>query len=221
MQITITINGQPITKKIPLSWQEVPFGTFIKLTECGDDYIKVFAAITNLDENLLRKARIENLDTALALLDFLRTECPSYVPKKILNYNVPENLGLKTLGQYTDLKAELKMSANLTGAAALKVYTKYCAIYACDQKHGEYDWEKAEWMADEFLAAPSPEVLGIGNFTLRKLIELNYGIKPTSRPVLTRAKKYRQVLKNLPQLLGITKLFSTWRKRLHLPGSNS
>jgi len=221
MQITIKINGVPTIKTLPISWQQVPFGTFIKLTECGDDYVKVFAAITGLDENLLRKANIENLDTALALLDFLKTECPSEVPKTILQYKVPENLGLKTLGQYTDLKAELKRSANLSPAEALRKYTLYCAIYACDQKHDEYDWEKAEWMADEFLLAPSPEVLGIGNFTLKKLIELNYGIAPNSHLPLTRVKKYRRVLRNLPSILGITQLFSTWRKKPRSPVSNS
>jgi hypothetical protein len=221
MQITIKINGVLTTKTLPISWQQVTFGTFLKLTECGDDYVKVFAALTGIDEAILKKANIENLDTALALIEFLKTECPAYVPKTILQYKVPENLGLKTLGQYTDLKAEMKRSANLTGTEALKKYLLYCAIYACDQKHGEYDWEKSEWMADEFLEAPSPEVLGIGNFTLKKLIELNYGISPTSLPHLTPAKKYKQVLKNLPSILGITQLFSSWRKKPHSTVSNS
>ena len=215
MQITIKINGVPTVKQLPISWKEVTFGTFLKLTECGDDYVKVFAAITGVDEAILRKANIENLDTALIMLKFLETECPTTVPEKMLGYAIPKDLGLKTLGQYTDLKAEIKRNSKLTGIDALKKYMLYCAIYACEAKHGEYDWEKAEWMQNEFLEAPSPEVLGIGNFTLKRLIELNYGISPTSHPHLTPAKKYKQVLKNLPKLLGITQLFSTWRKRSH------
>lgn len=216
MNITININGVATVKKIPVSWHEVTFGTFMKLTECGDDYAKVFAVLTGIDEKIILSSKtiVEGgIEPVIVLLEFLKTECPSVVPETILGYKVPENLGLKTWGQYTDLKDELKQNKKLTSDEALKKYMLYCAIYACEDKHGEYDWEKAKWMANEFLEAPSPEVLGIGNFTLQRSIELNYGINPGSHRRLTRTTKYKQVLKNLPQILGITQLSSIWRKR--------
>lgn len=212
VKITIVLNGVKVHREIPTSWDQVTYGQFLQLSECLDSPVKILTVFTGIQEDILSKAMITGLDSIIAVLGFLRTEAPQILPRTILGYQLPADVGLETLDQYTDLKDDLDKSGDLKGIEALQKYTLYCAIYACRPKHGRYDWDLAEAMAPEFLNAPAPEVLAIGNFTLAKLIGLNLNIDPASRKKITRWKKFRLVLKVWLKSIRITERLNPWRK---------
>jgi hypothetical protein len=213
MKITISLNGVKVHREIPISWDTVTYSQFLQLTDCVNDPVKILTVFTGIEEAVIKKATILGLDSIIAVLGFLRTEPPQLLPKTILGYQLPPDVGLETLDQYTDLKDDLDKAGELKGKDALEKYPLYCAIYACKAKHGRYDWTLAEQMAPEFLNAPAPEVLAIGNFTLAKLIGLNLNIDPASRKKITRLKKFKLVLKAWLTNTRIMAHSRLWRRK--------
>jgi hypothetical protein len=192
MNIVIKPSIGYINKFFPTRWDEVPFHQFLDIDDCGDDYVKLFALFTGLEEEVVRKASIEKLDDVIEMLGFLKTKVPTPLPKTICGYTIPKDLGFETVGQFSDLREDLKNSNNLTPRQTIEKYTLYCAIYACKEKFGEYDWKKAESMRDEFMNAPVTEVLAVGNFTLLKLIALKNNTRPNFQPRHTLRTKLKR-----------------------------
>lgn len=213
MKIQIAHNKLRYDRNFPTCWDQVNYGQFLDLADCVTDEVKIFTVFTGIPAEIIKKAKITGLDSVIAVLGFLRTPPVQIMPKTILGYPLPADLGFETLDQYTDLKDDLDKSGELKGKDALVKYPLYCAIYACKAKYGEYDWKLAESMADEFLKAPAPEVLAIGNFTLAKLIGLNLNIDPASRKKITRMRRYRLVLKAWVQNMATTVRSNLWPKR--------
>lgn len=213
MRIEITINGKTEYREIPTKWEQVTFKTFLALTESGDNSVKILSALTGIDPEVIRKARIKNLDEILLILSFLKSDPPVIIPKSVLGYEVPKDLGFETIGQYEDLREYLKNTKELSKKELLEKYTLLCAVYACKGKHGEYDWKKSEEMANEFLEAPAPEVLSIGNFTYLKLIGLSKPVAPNSRNRNTLMKKFKLVLTAYRLRLAFMVHSFTWKKK--------
>lgn len=226
MKITVKIQGKSHEKELPVRWEEVKFKTFLKFAELAkepDDVnnsIKILSIITELDEELLRTALINNLDQVLHILSFMRQEVPKVIPEIILGYKVPKDLGFESLGQFEDLKGYLKESSSLSEIDQFRRYIRYCAVYACADKHGKYDWRLCEAMEEEFLEAPAPEVLGIGNFTLAKLIGLNYTISPNYRRPITRWKRFKLALKRWALHLGLQLRWLFLKRKLAIRKTN-
>lgn len=187
--VTIELNRVKVTRELPTQWKEVTFKQFLELNECRGDYVKVLSLFTGIDQDTVRKCKIWDLDAVLVSLTFLHSKPENVIPEKLLTYEIPKDLGLEFIGQYEDLKDELQNQQGLTNRQKLEKYTLYCAVYACRAKFGDYDWMKAVSMQDEFLEAPAVEVLGVGNFTLLKLIGLTRHIKedsPKAKPLKTK-----------------------------------
>lgn len=196
MTLTIIHNNQKQENQIPISWDQVTFGHFLKLGECGSDKIKVLALFTGIDYETLKKSKVIGLDSVLAALSFLEKVPEPRVPKTILGYPVPENLEFHQVQQYLDLKNYLEESRTKTPEEQLAQYTLYCAVYAVPHwKQGEYDFTYAEKLAPLFLTAPCTEVMGIGNFTLAKLIGLKHDIKINYHPQGSVMQRFRLVIK--------------------------
>lgn len=233
MRIEITINGKTEYREIPTKWEQVTFKTFLALTESGDNSVKIVSALTGIDPEVIRKARIKNLDEILLILSFLKSDPPVIIPKSVLGYEVPKDLGFETIGQYEDLREYLKNTKELSKKELLEKYTLLCAVYACKHMNlmrceelfiklnkpekpivvGQYDWRKAEEMANEFLEAPAPEVLSIGNFTYLKLIGLSKPVAPNSRSRNTLMKKFKLVLTAYRLRLAFMVRSFTWKKK--------
>lgn len=200
MKVTITLNKQTFHRDIPISWDQVTFGDFLKLDACGQDVIKVIAMLTRVDYEQLKKAHIKNLDGVIATLGFLNKPM---VPadyqsiKSLYGYPLPKGLEFEETQMYLDLKDEIGKDQALTPIQQLEKYTLYCAVYACKHFYGEYGWEHALKLAPVFLNAPCTEVVAVGNFTLMRLIGLNLGIATDSLNQVSRIKKFRLVLKAL------------------------
>lgn len=211
MIITISINNLKVEKEIPTSWDQVTFKQFLGLAKSGDDYVKVLSIITEINEDTIRKAKIINIEAIISALNFLKTPPEVVLPKTIIGYNIPKDLSFETIAQIQDLREYISKEQDPT--LQLESYPLYCAIYACEQKHGEYSWKHAEEMAEEFMQAPCSEVLAIGNFTLLKLIGLNLNIAPSFRNHLTLMKRLRLVLSDWRMTSAFMARCFTWKKK--------
>lgn len=210
MKITILINGKKHERELPTSWDDpiIDFEMYLALEKVQNDFIKVFGVLTGLDPEDLRKAKIQNLDTVISLLSFLRREPKIDMPCKLLGkYKVSGNLGFETLEEYVDLKKSIEDS--IKEKKGTERYPLYCAIYACKAKHGEYDWQKAEEMQSEFLKAPALEVLAVGNFTVKRYIGWMKGLTDASPEPSTPNKNDKLASKSSPKPTGSTARYST------------
>lgn len=222
MKITIVIDGHSQERIIPTSWAEVSFRLFLNLVPAKDDFLQVFSILTGIPPEVLRKAKIINMDSVLSLLGFLRQYTNPPVPSSILGYAIPNDLGLETLGQYVDLKDEFeKAIKELPADRHLEKYPLYCAVYACKAKHGEYDWQKAQAMADEFMDAPALEVLAVGNFTVKKLSAWMLGLSEDYQQASTPSKNGKPALKSSPKPMASMGRSSTSKKKRPLRGTKS
>lgn len=222
MKVTIIINGKPTEKEVPTSWEQVTFGQFLELEKCEQDKTKVLSLFTGIDHETLLKAKIKHFDDVMVNgLSFLTTQPPVAIPEKLLGYTMPKNLEFEQVQQYVDLQNYIKESRDKSPSDQLRQYTLYCAVYACIQKHSKYDWKLVEEMAPEFLNAPCTEVMGIGHFTLMRLIASKQGTKPTSPPQSTLLKKLGLVLKSWRLRLVSNLRWIIWSKRLGVKPTKS
>lgn len=219
MQITITLNGVAVKKEIPQSWEQVKFREFLQISDAPKEKTArsshILSALTGIDVETIKKAKITNLDDVLLALSFFDYDADLKVPNTCLGYKIPKDLGFETVAQYEDLKLHIKESEERkdTPIQTMANYPLYCALYTCAEKYGEYDWKKAEEMAPAFMDAPAMEVLAIGYFTFVKLIGLKNGIKSNAHKPVTRLKKLRLVLKAWVMSLVLPVRLHIWKRR--------
>jgi hypothetical protein len=230
MKLTITLNGKEKTVNIPYSYDHLTFRQFLEIAKLSNDN-EIISYLTDVPLDILRKAKIINLEQVLHLLSFLKKEPVPRVPERLGLYILPKDLGFETIAQLEDMKSAIKEIQDLDKVEQLAKYIYYCAIYAapqlsrerCDElaarypnegiQYGDYHYRKSELIQDEFLNCPAPEVLGVGHFTLLRLTGLNLGIDPNYRIPLTRMKRLRLVLKRLGMRLASWEYLTTWAKR--------
>lgn len=214
MKIQIELNKVKVEKNIPTSWKEVTFGQFLKIADAKDDHAKLISIFTDIPEETLKKAKISNLESLIALMSFMRTPMSLDLPDSVMGYKIPKSLELESIGQYQDLKLEL---ADITAENGFHKYPLFCAIYATNP----YDYQKAEELASTFLNAPCEEVVAVGNFTLLKLTGLmtNTALRLPTRS--TPLKKLKLALTGWLRNLVFTLHYYTLKKRLHSIGKNS
>jgi hypothetical protein len=212
VKATIILNKREYKRDIPISWDQVTFGDFLKLESCGDDIIKVIAMLTRLDYEQVKLAKIKNLEGIMTTLGFLKRPHPmlhadfskmsadqlknfhqvvrEHLPMEIYGYPVPKNLEMEQAQMYMDLNTFVKESKDLTPLEQLERYTLYVATYATVKFKGEHDWRHAVQLAPVFLNAPCVEVMAVGNFTL-----LNLHINLNSLKAGSRIKRFRLAFK--------------------------
>lgn len=223
MKVTITLNKQTHHRDIPISWDQVTFGDFLKLDECGQDVLKVIALLTRLDYEQLKKAHIKDLDRVVEVLGFLKKPMtlPDYQSIKVIHgYPLPKGLEFEEAGMYLDLQNYLKETDKLTNPKKLEKYTVYCAVYACRHRYGKYDWQLAEQLSPVFLNAPCTEVLAVGNFTLLRLVGLNLNINLNSLKAGSRLKRFKLALKAWVIRMGSAYHWTILLKKLGLKRMN-
>jgi len=213
MIFKIELNGVKIERDIPTSWEEVKFKDFLKLDGRPKKALSIF---TGVDEDTIGKAHIKNMDALIHSLSFITKEVPLFkLPKKILTYEVRQDLGFEPFGRYTDLKDEIDKGK--TGIELLEQYPLFCAIY-CLQ--GEYEFKKAEANTEQFLNAPCTEVLALGNFLLMKLLGLNKPTETTFLLLRILPKKWRLALKLWRSRLAFQLRYFIWKRKALTPLKN-
>jgi len=109
MKVTAILNGVKVTKEIPTSWDQVTYGNFLKLTECGTDIAKIVSLFTGIDIDTLRKSKILNIEAVTGALSFLNVPMDALdIPDKVLGYDIPKNLEFESMGQYADIQDAIK-----------------------------------------------------------------------------------------------------------------
>lgn len=232
MRITITLPSGKIKKEIPTNWDDINYRQFLDINKNGWTILltpsELIAYFTGIDVEVIRKSKIEGLETVIKLLSFLQLVPMKFeIPKRLFVsgqspngfwYDIPKNLEFESTGQFTDLESEAaKLSPNPEDKLSnLEHYPLIVATYCVDP----YSWQEAEKLAPFIFNSPCQEVLAIGNFTLVKLIELNLNIKPTSPPVVTRLSKFQLALKGWQKNMVSSARFYLWRRRLGRAGMN-
>jgi hypothetical protein len=209
----LTYKGKTRTIEIPTRWEEITFRVFIALQKCKGDWLKIFSVFTGISPEELISVRWKNLDDLLVATSFLNGDMPNTVPKTILGYAIPEDIGFETVGQYKYIKEDVEKSATMPPLEQLERYALYVAAYACTEKHGEFSWANTEAMADEFLDAPAPEVLATANFILLKLIGLSRPIGNGFQLRNTVRRRLRQVIRAWRLYLVSTVQLWQWRRK--------
>jgi hypothetical protein len=241
MKITVRKNDVNQNINVPISWDQVSFKQFLALSKPDPEtkqvintYSHVLSVFTGIDEGVIQRAQITGLDKAMQVLSFIKKPCHYLVPKRLLFYEIPKDLGFETIAQYEEMRDAINKVSSQDYYTQLEQYPLYCAVYACKQmsrprvdelrerfpelakelEYGAYHWKKAEVMAEEFLNCPAPEVLGVGNFTILKYVGLNLGINQTYHKPLTPLRRLTLVFKRWLLRLDLQGLFLTWKKKL-------
>lgn len=216
-QFNVRLGRKIKTVSIPTRWEEVTFIQLLAINDANNDWIKIFAIFLEEPAETIGNARVENgtLDELLVCLSFLTsTEIPRDLPNKILGYDLPKDLGFETIGQYQYIRDDVAETAHLPADEQMRRYALYCAVYAQPQTNdGEFDYEKAEALAEDFMNAPAMEVLAVGSFTVLKLIGLNRPIKDVSRSRTTLMKKLLLAIHAWLRYTGSTAQLWLWRRR--------
>jgi hypothetical protein len=190
-----TLNNVKVTRDIPTDWPQVKYSSFLKLQDRKE--LSALSTFTGFEPEVLKQATVKNLDQVIRALSFVKTNPDLFkLPKKILGYEVRQDLGFEPFGRYTDIKELVEKEQS--EVELLKQYPLLCATYCMP---GVYDFKEAEKLATQFEEAPCTEVLALGNFLLLRLIGLKNSTEKTS--LLTRI---------LPKKVRLA--FQLWRARL-------
>lgn len=209
MIFDITLNGVKVQKDIPARWEDVKFKDFIQIQDNKE--LTALSVFTGIEPETLKLAHISNLNGLIKALGFLKSDVPMFgYPKKILNYELRQDLEFISFGQYSDIKDELDKGKQ--GIDLIKQFPLLCAIYITNP----YDFKEAELRADEFNNAPVTEVLAVGNFLLMKLLVLRAATDQTSRKHLTPLKRLKLVLRGWRSRLVFRVRFFILKKKLNI-----
>jgi hypothetical protein len=209
MKIDITLNGVTVKKDIPTSYQEMTYEHLIGLASCGEDKIKILSMFTDIPEETLRKAKINNLFVIIDSLKFLKKEVDQTLPKSIMGHSI-KDIEIESIGQYADIQDIIAKYDKDDPIGILKSYPLIVATYCVKP----YDFTKAEELSKELLKAPCSEVLAVANFTLVKLEELNRPTQPIFLRLVIRLSKLKRAMKNWLSRLVFTQRYYSWRNRL-------
>lgn len=212
MKATFTLNGIKKTVNLPVCWEEVTFRQML-LHSKAKDAADVLSAFTNIDAELLRTAKIPQLDTLLSVLSFLGTQKVDYVlPKEILGYKIKDNLEIEEIQRYADLETIIKEFKD-NDPANLEKYPLMVATYVVEP----YNFRDAENMAPSFFDAPAMEVLAVGNFMQVNMRVLSAIMPTIVRLGALRRNSWRQGMRNYFARLAFTVSFYFLKRRLPPP----
>jgi hypothetical protein len=207
----IKLNGKD---GIPVNWDGVTFGQFLKLKDCKD-HADVVSVFLNMKPDTIRNAQIKNLVEVLQALRFMDRQMPMIIPKSINGFLIPKDLNFNTIGQFEDLK-DLSKKVGEKGEN-VSVYADMVTVYAMPDYNSSKP-EQREEFTKQFFNAPCTEVMAVGNFTLVKLIELSLPGSKTFRKVNILTRKFRLVLKSWRARLAFFIRFATWKRSLRTKG---
>lgn len=208
-------------QSIPMSWDEVTWEQFMKLTTCITDG-DVIGLFLNIKPEKIRQARIENLESLLSCLAFLKQEMPIIVPKSILGYAIPKDLNFETVGQFEDMKdicSKLPTNGEKLTAEHLGAYLEMVGVYAMPN-YLDSTLEHRTEFANQFNNAPCTEVMAVGNFTVKRLTALINQQAKGFQKVNTQQSKFRLALRGWLARTASSIHFYTWKKRLPTNGTN-
>lgn len=209
IKVKFRLNGVKVDKQIPVDWDGVTFRQLLAYTKAKDES-EVLSVFTGIEADTLRKAKVSNLQTLLAMLSFLKTQPIDYsLPKEIMGYKVSDDVEIEEIERYAALENILK-SFKDGDPDNLEKYPLIVATYCCDL-------DKAQGMADYFMDAPAMEVLAVANFT-----QVNILVLSVITPIIVRLEglpktNWRQGLRNSIVRLAFSVSLFFLKRRLPRP----
>lgn len=198
MRTQMIVNGKPQDIDVPINWDGVSFRKCLELRDVKkDNTSKILSVLLGVDEDLIRRSKIVNLDAVITALGFVTKQMEYIWPETILGIKVPKALEFETTGQFEDAKLLLKnfpQKAEDVTTDHFKSYVDLVGIYTMPNYIDSNEEEK-NLFAARFWDAPCSEVLAIGNFTWMKYIGLIVSTGQNSLPRTTRIKKLRLAIK--------------------------
>jgi hypothetical protein len=197
--IQFKLNSKKV--EIPSTWYDLTMKQYLSILN-GEikDTTDMIALFTGIDSAAIKKATIIGLDKVIASLGFLNT-VPVFegICEKVGAYKLPIekgkfNIQFESLAQFEDMRAIIKTCADIKSIT--NAYPKIVAIYLQKIRDGEYDYTKAQQMADEVLTMPVKEVVTVGAFFYVKLMSLLLGTPATSPHITQSPKKSKQGSRN-------------------------
>lgn len=193
--ITFKINGKSVD--IPHRWEDVTMRQYIALLNTPSTLRDHIAFFTGIPIQTLMLVEIHNLETIAEALSFLRVP-PEYEPgptKNLGEYVLPEDIKIKSLGQFEALRALFqRMPKDInTSEAWLQIadlYAEACAIYL--SKTDElFDESKVPQLKEVVYSFSCVEVMRTGAFFLFKPVNSFTAMKNPSRSIAQHLKKSR------------------------------
>lgn len=190
--IDFKLNGKKVS--IPSHFDDLTMKQYLSwLNGEITDTAGAIAIFTGLDAELVRKSVIVGLDKVIGALSFMNQKAEfTGTCDKVGQYKIPTdkgqfNIQFETVAQFEDMRAIIKSCPDIK--AITNAYPKIIAIYLQKIRDGEYDYSKAQLMAEEVLAMPAKEVITVGAFFYVKLTSLLRGTPTTSLPTNQSPKK--------------------------------
>lgn len=196
----LKINGKKIN--IPNGWDQVTFKQYEKFINLKKDSLyEVVALFTGISaEKWEQSQQVENfylVEKALSWLndppDFKKAKHPYQIDiggKRII---VPQSDDEYIVKEYEDLRATIQMEKKIT----YKSYPKIAAIFLVRRIFGEYNTKNYKETVKLVKELSLYDVVGMGNFFLKSLVELRNGTNPVLRMWNMIRKKLTQVLRAL------------------------
>lgn len=178
--ITIKINSEPYD--MPTSWDDLQFhqyNTLLNATE-NTEWTELMAKWLGLDYVAFQGATVIGLEPVMAAMSFVSVPpvWGTENPKRVREFLLPGNITLETVIQYEHMKKYALAAKGFK--EKVSDYPLIVAIYCQKIRDGEYNFSKAQALADEFQKANAREIIEAGNFFLIKLNHLNSGSQPSS-----------------------------------------
>lgn len=207
MKVQFKLNGVKVEKNIPACWDDVTFRQLLAFTKAKDE-AEVLSVFTGIDPETIRKSKISNLPTLLALLSFLKNQPIDYtLPKTIMGYPVNEDVEIQEIERYAALENILKKFKD-GDPANLEYYPAIVSTYCCDLDKD---------LSDYFMDAPAMEVLAVANFT-----QVNIHVLSVITPIIARLaalprNNWKQVMSGYIMRLAFSVSFYFLKRRLPPP----
>ena len=212
--IKAKVNGRQVS--IETSWEELTFGKYLKFVNAKNDYNAFIGILLDLDPETVAKAKWEGLDGVLQSIQFLNTQKVEIdpVPTKVGDIKLPKDIAFETTEQFETLRQQvLKVNGEDSDLVAkTKALAMYCAIYCQPIKdNAPFDYEKAQWLAEEMMNYPCLEVMSAGNFFMAKCLSLTSGLPMSYLRKNTPLKRKRLDFAGLARRSGFTRLWTISR----------
>ncbi len=195
--ITIKINGTRF--KIPTCWPDVTYAQYVALLDTSNSLVEYISLFTGIDKQILYKAELKNVESISLALSFI-TLSPKMEDKPTFlvgPYTLPEDITLKSVGQFEDLRALLtrlpkSLETKEEQKAVADLYLEACAIYVQKIIYGTYDYTLVSKVKEELKNYSCIEVLQTGGFFLSRPLNLSPNTKTRSPSITQRLKRLIQ-----------------------------
>lgn len=199
------------TDKIPHSWDKVTFAQYLALNEAGNDYIKILSIFLDIDQETLKKAKVENFEAVIASLSFLKKEPIFYDQPLTLNgVKLPKDITWESTEQFEDMRLIISTLDDKQPIEQIKKFAEICAIYYQATVDGEYDSNKAKERLTEIYQMSCVEVISMGRFFFFKLVSSLTGTSVNSLKPITLARRKTLVILNWLKLSAFMERFKCY-----------